>query len=136
MQTPFQFLAVKGALDIVRRIGDRTCGVCREVALELRRALATQRTDRCAIVCLLLSHMMHESAAFGRALRTHFWMLGPGLNRFVCCADRADYSAVGHTHSCSLGEHVSHVLWQLEACCGRAVRPLLQRFVPLYEGEV
>lgn len=136
LQEPYQFLAVKGTLDIVRLLGERVAEACRSLTQIFRRTLATQLPDRCAVVCLLLSHVLQESPEFGRALQQHFRMIGPGLNRFVRCRDGVVYGVVGQTDYRPLGECVSHVLWQIEECCGKVVRPLLHKFVPLYEGPV
>ena len=136
LQEPYQFLAVKGCMDIVRLLGHRTAHACRALTQIFRRTLATQQPDRCAVVCLLLSHILQESPEFGRELRNHFRMIGPGLNRFVRCRDVVDFGIAGERDHRSLGECVTHVLWQLEECCGRGVRPLLHKFVPLYEGPV
>jgi hypothetical protein len=136
VQDPYHFLAVKGTLDIAKLLGNRSAAACREVTQQLRRALATQMPSTCAVVCLLLSNILQESPAFGQVLPQHFRMIGPGLNRFYRCKDGVDYGGVRQSDLESVGECISHVLWQIEMCAGRSVRPLLQRYVPLYEGPL
>eukprot|EP00892_Ulva_mutabilis_P012026 jgi/Ulvmu1/9196/UM005_0296.1 len=132
-EEPYHFLALRGALDMIRALGPKLADAARDVAVNLRQLLLWQCPARCADACLLLSHICQESPAGALALRPHFRLLGPGLNRFVRCRSRCVF---GGRSAMPLCECVWHVLRQLEECGGRGMRGVLQRHVPLYEGPV
>ena len=118
---------------MIHALGPALADVARQIAASLRALLLRQCPLRCADVCLLLSHICQESPSSASALRPHFWMLGPGLNRFLRCRRVCVF---GQRATLPLCECVWHVLRQLDNCGGPAMRRVVQRHVPLYDAPV
>ncbi|EFX79544.1 hypothetical protein DAPPUDRAFT_33980, partial [Daphnia pulex] len=136
-QHPHEFLARKGAEDLITRAPDRVTPLLPVIIPPLRRALNTRNPRVICSTLKIIQLIATCSKESGRAFLPYYKSLLPILNLFKSVnlnqGDGIDYSQQKNSN---LGDLIQETLEMLEKSGGSAAFVLIKNMVPTYESCV
>ncbi|KAK4010186.1 hypothetical protein OUZ56_019338 [Daphnia magna] len=136
-QHPHEFLARKGAEDLITRAPDRITPLLPVIIPPLRRALNTRNPRVICSTLKIIQLIATCSKESGRAFLPYYKSLLPILNLFKSInlnqGDGIDYSQQKNSN---LGDLIQETLEMLEKSGGSAAFVLIKNMIPTYESCV